>query len=476
MSNFFKGNAGDEEIKTAVSDEMSSNIELWTELYEGNMPWTDTLHPQSLGLPAAIASEIARLVTLEMEVEVKCPAKVNENGDTSPPSEAESQRADFLNEQAEPLIDNMRRYCEYACASGGIALKPYVIDDRVAIDCVQATDFKPIKFDSRGKIVDCLFVEHKKIGKYYYHRLERHEYQKGVCTFTNKAYRSMNENERGTQVSLTEVPEWAHLIPEQKIGGVKSPLFSYFRMPLGNTIDTKSHLGVSVYARAIGQIKDADLQYQRLNWEFEGGELAIEASKDVLEKDEDGNPKLPPGKERLYRTNGLKQYGGSNNAELMKTFSPTLRDESIINGLNSILQKIEFNTGLAYGTISDPQNVDKTATEIKSSKQRSYSTVSDIQTSLQNALEDLMYSVDTYATLYNLAPLGDYEIKFKWDDSIIVDSEAERARDLNDVRNGLMQKYEYRMKWYGEDEATAKEAVGAMEVNSEKKDNPFGLS
>ena len=51
------------------------------------------------------------------------------------------------------------------------------------------------------------------------------------------------------------------------------------------------------------------------------------------------------------------------------------------NGYNRIVQKIEFNCGLAYGTLSDPQVVDKTAEEIISSKQRSYATVKAIQNS-----------------------------------------------------------------------------------------------
>ena len=43
-----------------------------------------------------------------------------------------------------------------------------------------------------------------------------------------------------------------------------------------------------------------------------------------------------------------------------------------------------------------------------------------------------------------------------FDDSIIEDKQAERATDRQDVSMGAMPLYEYRMKWYGEDETTAK--------------------
>ena len=72
----------------------------------------------------------------------------------------------------------------------------------------------------------------------------------------------------------------------------------------------------------------------------------------------------------------------------------------------------------------------------------------------------MAYAMFALATLYDLCPGSDYAMSYKWDDSIIVDAETERVRDQQEVRDGLMQKYEYRMKWYGEDEATARKMVG----------------
>lgn len=42
---------------------------------------------------------------------------------------------------------------------------------------------------------------------------------------------------------------------------------------------------------------------------------------------------------------------------------------------------------------------------------------------------------------------------------MVVDKETERKQDLQDVAIGAMPLYEYRMKWYGEDEGTAKRMV-----------------
>ena len=41
----------------------------------------------------------------------------------------------------------------------------------------------------------------------------------------------------------------------------------------------------------------------------------------------------------------------------------------------------------------------------------------------------------------------------------LIDENAERQRDKDDVAAGLMQKWEYRVKWYGETEEDAKKAL-----------------
>jgi A118 family predicted phage portal protein len=480
VSNFFNQGGSPGSTAAVVSDKMQSAIAEWMNLYTGvDVPWMRE-RKQSLGLPAAIASEIARLVTLELKMTVKAPAKQGTDGSVTETTGTSAARAAFLNEQIEPLRDNLRKYCEYGCAGGGLMFKPYFDGENIAIDYVQATDFMPLSFNSRGKITSCIFVEHKKQSDKYYHRIEKHEMgqQTGedgttaaIYTVTNKAYKAFSMQDKGVEVHLSEVKDWAHLTPVVTIRNVTQPLFAYFLIPIGNTIDPLSPLGVSVYARAVDLIRDADMQYQRYLWEFEGGELAVEAGSDVFPTDKKGKPIVPIGKERLFRMNALDS---ESDQKMIEVFSPALREEAIKAGLNAILQKVEFACGLAYGTLSDPQTVDKTATEIKTSKQRSYSTITDIQKSLQAALDDLIYAMNVYAGFYTDVPDGKYEIDYVWDDSIVVDAESERLRDMNEVRAGLMNKWEYRTKWYGEDEDTAKLAIEEMNKTAAEKSSLFG--
>ena len=93
------------------------------------------------------------------------------------------------------------------------------------------------------------------------------------------------------------------------------------------------------------------------------------------------------------------------------------------------------------------------------SKQRSYSTVKAIQNNLENAVKVLVNAVDAWMTIEDIAPPGRVNIAMSWDDSLVTDKKAEREQDLKDLAAGILQAYEYRMKWYGEDEAKARKMV-----------------
>lgn len=431
-------------IDTAISNKMADAISLWSQMYADESPWLDK-NTKSLNLASGIASEMARLTTIELKSEI-----------------TGSPRADYLNEQYKRFLGNIRTYCEYGCAKGGLALKPYIDGDKIAIDIVQADRFFPTSFDSSGNLTGGVFVEQITKGQNYFTRFEYHNLTDVGYQVMNSAYKSTSRETVGNQVTLVSVEEWAGLESEVLIENIYKPLFGYFKIPLANTEDDTSPLGVSVYARAVDLIKEADKQYSRTLWEMEGGELAIDADETVFKKDaKTGKLIMPKGKERLFRALDIDSSPQGGNKSLTP-FSPELRDQSLINVLNKLFQRIEFNCGLAYGTISDPQNIDKTATEIRNSKQRSYATVADIQKALQSAIESLLYAMDIWATIGKLAPAGKYEISFEWDDSIVVDTQAEGTIRMQEVASGIL-KPEYYLMWrYGVTENQAREMMPEM--------------
>lgn len=342
----------------------------------------------------------------------------------------------------------------------------------IEFDFIQADSFYPLAFNVAGEITEAAFLDVRVEKDAIYRRLEYHKWEKSTLTVINKAYKSSNVEQNltskgvvdlGKEIPLTEVPEWSSLQEKTIVAPVSRPLFAYFKMPEANTIDMTSPLGVSGFSRAVHLIKDADMQYSRLLWEFEAGEMAIDIDRDALNfvtqgQGRDGKPfnrsSLGSTQERLFRRVDL-----GNEGDFFNVFAPALRDASLVQGLNTILMRIEDVTGLSRGTLSDAAAEARTATELKILKQRSFQTNADIQQAIEDALRDVVYAMNAYCDLYEITPPGEYDVNFEWDDSIIVDVDMELNKRMTLLQNGLTSKLELRMWYFGETERQAKEAL-----------------
>lgn len=441
--------------QVAVSEKMQNAIQLWNQMYVDEPPWKNE-NCKTMNLPAAIAHEFSRLITLENEFEV-----------------TGSPFADYLNVQLHNGLKNFKNTVELYCAKGGIALKPYVNGTAIEIDFTQAENFYPTDYDSNGKATGAIFVDTFRASRYIYTRLEIHRFTPNAAvtdetgqpritntyTVENKAYRSeqlfdygsddnLNRTARDPlheEVPLATVPQWSSLSPMEVISDVERPLFVYVKVPSANNVDTGSPLGASVYARAVDAITDADQQYSQTKFEYEAFEAAIDAEIDLFKKNRDGTPILPTGKERVFRN--YETRTGDNAQPFFKEFNPAFRDASLFNGLDHYLKVVEFLTELSYGTISDPASVEKTAEEIKTSKQRSYSAVCNMQHAWDEGLHDLVYAMSVLATLYGLAPYGAYELNASWGDGILEDVDKEFQRRWAMVTAGKL-KVEKFYAWY----------------------------
>lgn len=431
-----------------VSSEMQTAIEMWLNLYiygTDNIEKTGSLH-----LPSSVASEASRLVLAESKIQVS-----DEN----------------LNKHMQTFWNHFCDQAEIALALGSQAFKPYVSGDKIAVDLVRADRYIPTAFDSTGEVIAAVFMERKTENDRYYTRLESHTFDESTHTYTveNKAYCSFSEEYLSGECSLADVDGWEQLKDIQTIANVQQPLFAVFKVPTANHIDIDSPLGSSVYADAYELFSQAERQWQRLMWEFEGTELAIDASEALFpRKGEKLAKKLPRAFRRLFRMHDIDPQAKL--TDMLQVFSPAIRDSNIFNGFNRILQRIEFSCGLAYGTISDPQVVEKTAEEIRSSKQRSYVQTSRIQQSLQSALEQLLYAMKVYAALYELPYDQNAELTCSWGDSVLEDTEKTFQQQLQLAQAGYY-KPERLLSWYfGCSEEEAKEMIPDKPIYRE----PFG--
>lgn len=409
-----------------LSQPMIDAINDWKQMLAGNADWT-TDHIKSLRIEEGICREFADAVLVEME------AKVMDNS--------------RLDRVFQKCISNLNENLQDGLGLGSFILKP-LGGNRA--EFVTADKFIPVKFSDDGRPVDVAFLTVKRVGQNdYYTRVERHYFLNGNLTIENKCYHSQSANDIGTSCSLEAVAEWENINPGPvTYPGMDRMDFGYYRNPLKNKVDG-SACGVSVFESAKELIRKADIQAARLDWEYESGERAIHVDDRALNAKKNGMAKL---NRRLYR--GLNIEDGKDR-ELLREYSPEMRDEAFSRGLEKYYRNIEFTVGLAYGDLSDVQEVAKTATEIKVSKARKYNRVTAIQVNLQECLEEFVDALAFYNGLYT----SGYEFECRFNDSILTDEETERQQDRQDVAMGAMTLVEYRMRWYGETEEEAAKKV-----------------
>ena len=484
----------------------------------------DPVRVTSLGLAALISSEKARTALLEFQSEITTPTEEQEVDNPNykepepdefgnlvpsaqPPTIIEdvpvgdTARAEFLEGQYKKLKKQLGRQLEFGIAKGGLIIKPYLVFNdpnedgndtetygdnntqasaAIEFDFIHADCFYPLAFNAGGDITEAAFIQTKVERDTVYRRLEYHKWNGNKVEIINKVFKSENGTREGNlhnldlgeEVKLTDVPEWKDLQERTVIKGVTRPLFAYFKMPEANTIDTTSPLGVSGFSRAVKLIKDADMQYSRLLWEYEAGEMAVDIDRDALRQDVDaeGNTysSRPHLQARLFRNVDLGTQGDTYNP-----YAPTLRDTQYIQGLNTILMRIEDACAISRGTLSDAAAEARTATELKILKQRTYQANKKVQDTLEETLRDVIYIMDVYTTLYNVVgdvvtaqdgtPVdtnkGQWDVSFEWDDSLLTDVDEELNKRLTMMQNGLVSKLETRMWYFGETERQAQEAL-----------------
>ena len=419
------------------STRMAHAVELWDGMYRGQAPWnTKTVY--SAGLSAAIAAETARLTTVELQ------AGITGN---------DCIRRLFFREVAGAL----RQHVEYGMAAGTLIIKPLAGETGLHSQFIRAGRFYPLAFDASGNVQQCAFLDQIRQNRTIFTLVEIHTLGHGGFTIENRCFCSHDDASLGAEVPLSEVERWADLSPRTTFAGLDHLPFGIFRVPLANQVDSDSLLGVSTYSRAAELLCEADRRYSDICWEYEAKQAAVHIAGSMLDYDKENDRyRVPEGRERLYRVVNYEK--GMQDAPLIDVYSPEIRASSYFDGFNAQLRLIEFACNLAYGTLSDPQSVDKTAEEVKASKQRSYAYVRDCQTALERALMDWGEAAQFWARLYDL-DTGTLSMKFEWGDSIISDPQLEREEDRKDLANGTLRPEEYRAKYRGE---TIEEALANL--------------
>lgn len=233
-----------------------------------------------------------------------------------------------------------------------------------------------------------------------------------------------------------------------------SPPFVIDRLNIANS-DENNPLGVAVFAYAIDQLKSVDITYDSYVNEFVLGKKRIvvqpEATKSI-----DGRPVFDK-RETVYYV--LPEDRGGN-GNILQQVDMSLRTAEFNTGMQDMLNILSSKCGFGENHYKFDQGSIATATQVISENSTMFRTIKKHEILLEQAITELCRTLLRMGNRYMEAGLNEeVQISVDFDDSIIEDKQTDFLRDMQLLSAGIMNDWEFRMKWMNEDEATAKAAL-----------------
>lgn len=243
--------------------------------------------------------------------------------------------------------------------------------------------------------------------------------------------------------------------------GSPAPTFAIVRPAVDNTRVDTSPYGQSVFADAIDAVQAVDLCFDAMVSEVDAGKMRVFLSDTLFDREPDGKGGYVPIPFGRQDCTVFRKVESAD--DTIQEFAPDLRTDAQARALQVALQVLgdACGFGVDYFDIDDAGYL-RTATEVSSDNSALMRNVRRHERALEKAVADIARAVLQCARAMG-EPLPDEGcVRVAFDDSIITDTAAEKRQDMDEVAAGVMGVWEYRVKWYGEDEGTARERANEV--------------
>lgn len=233
------------------------------------------------------------------------------------------------------------------------------------------------------------------------------------------------------------------------------PPFAIVRPAFQNRFIDFSPYGQAVFAEHEDVLKSVDLAYDAIFNEVDLAKMRIFMSDMMFDVDtKDGQKRIIP----FGKTDATIYRKISATDDIIKEYAPSMRTNEQREAYRLAVQTLGDHCGFGthYFDIDKTGGL-KTATEVAADNSMLLRNIRRHENMIGTAVRQLTRAVLHFAEAFLGESFGEWgEVHVDFDDSIINDTFQEKQQDLSEVSAGVMEPWQYRMKWYGEDEETAK--------------------
>ena len=337
---------------------------------------------------------------------------------------------------------------------------------KIKIQFVNAYNMYPLTYDN-DNITECAFVndlikynaetnKFEKVKDVQVHNLENGEY-------VIKNYRFLvGQGEDLTEIPVEDVSPEIHT-------GFSFRWFIPIKPNVINNFNLDSPFGIPIYANSLDLIKALDLTFDSFVNEIQNGRKRLFVTQEAMKVGGDGCFKnaFDPQDVLFYI---LDSNFSENKQNYVQEVNGQLRIEELKKAIQTNLDLLSMKLGLGDQYFKfEGGSIAKTATEVISENSDLFRTIRKHEKVLENALRELIINIIRIGKAENIFNLSEEIINIDFDDSIIESKEQERLQDRQDMAIDVLSRVDYRMKWYGEDEETARMKI--EEIDKEKGEN-----
>ena len=441
-------------VETNITSEMYKKISLWADMMSGRAPWNAEAKP--CGILPQIAGRLNYFVTREIGLDIENEA---------------------IKKVMEHLNANIGKVVEYITYTGAGLLRPIFANNKLQYEIIPLGNYLPTAYDFDGTLTGAIILKQITTSKNIYLLSETHSFDGVNHNVKSKLFQNEDGNLR--PVPLTACAQTAGITPEYTWNNCGRPMIVEYRNHATNKIDG-SNVPVALIDDAVDLIEKADRQLARMDWEQEAGEKRIFADRDMFTKrtSRNGETDTVVLSKSLNKLIQKIDGDGSSNGEKIHEYSPELRTTAQNEYLQQVFRRIELTLNVGKGTVSDAESVQQTATQYSGGRQELFAIVDKIEDEIAAKYEETALVFAYMAAAYGLpdAPAGNtkpeelYTIKWN-DDQTRKDIQQAKQTALQEISAGVLNKWEYRRDFYGEDEAAAKANVPPEPVAA----SPFDL-
>lgn len=366
---------------------------------------------------------------------------------------------------------------EIKSALGTVAYVPRVIGQEISesgdivpgnasgivLDYVTIENIYPLSWQN-GYVSECAFSsEVTRGGKdYLYLQIHRRE-DNGNYVIENRIYRY--DNEQLADEQLVNVKGFENIPPVVHTGSDKRQ-FVIDRPNIANNVNYLLPTGIAIYANAIDVLQGVDIAYDSYVNEFKLGKKRIMVKPSAAQY-LDGTPAFDPDDVVFYVMPEDTEDGA-----VVTPIDMTLRTAEHNTGIQDQLNILSSKCGFGETYYRFDGGSVATATQVISENSTMFRTIKKHEIVLEQALVELCRILLRLGnTAMNAGLNEDVEISIDFDDSIIESKDTDFQRDMQMLNAGIMNDWEFRMRWFNEDEETAKAALPKMQDMTTEQQN-----